>query len=176
MIFERIVEQFKNFFSKRKRIVILIVLTVLLVTYLILGFIMQQIIDGLPDQHAAERWDPDSRISQVSMFFTEDQMITENTIRKLVAALEDQNERFKADLEEIHEAIWDVDIPSPTCPEYREHHQQMQEGNMIIPEHRKNIGLPDEIIARGDDPRTENKGVLMSLGCSQCLGMEDPAV
>lgn len=51
----------------------------------------------------------------------------ENTIRKLVAALEDQNERFKADLEEIHEAIWDVDIPSPTCPEYREHHQQMQE-------------------------------------------------
>ena len=88
MIFERIVEQFKNFFSKRKRIVILIVLTVLLVTYLILGFIMQQIIDGLPDQHAAERWDPDSRISQVSMFFTEDQMITENTIRKLEYTME----------------------------------------------------------------------------------------
>lgn len=31
------------------------------------------------------------------------------------------------DLEEIYNAIWDVDIPSPTVPEYREHHEQMVE-------------------------------------------------
>ena len=31
------------------------------------------------------------------------------------------------DLYEIQNAIWEVDIPSPTVPEYREHHEQMQE-------------------------------------------------
>lgn len=30
------------------------------------------------------------------------------------------------DLQEIQDEIWDVDIPSPTVPEYREHHEQMQ--------------------------------------------------
>lgn len=30
------------------------------------------------------------------------------------------------DLKEIQNAIWEVDIPSPTVPEYREHHEQMQ--------------------------------------------------
>ena len=31
------------------------------------------------------------------------------------------------DLYEIQNAIWEVDIPSPTVPEYVEHHEQMQE-------------------------------------------------
>ena len=30
------------------------------------------------------------------------------------------------DLYEIQNAIWEVDIPSPTVPEYVEHHEQMQ--------------------------------------------------
>ena len=32
-----------------------------------------------------------------------------------------------ADLEEIKEKVWGYDIPSPTVPEYREHHEQIQE-------------------------------------------------
>ena len=28
---------------------------------------------------------------------------------------------------EIQEAVWGMDIPSPTVPEYVEHHNQMQE-------------------------------------------------
>ena len=31
------------------------------------------------------------------------------------------------DLYEIQNKIWEFDIPSPTVPEYREHHEQMQE-------------------------------------------------
>ena len=30
------------------------------------------------------------------------------------------------DLYDIQNKIWEVDIPSPTVPEYREHHEQMQ--------------------------------------------------
>lgn len=29
------------------------------------------------------------------------------------------------DLKEIYDEIWNVDIPSPTVPEYKEHHEQM---------------------------------------------------
>ena len=29
-------------------------------------------------------------------------------------------------LYEIRYAVWEVDIPSPTVPEYREHHEQIQ--------------------------------------------------
>lgn len=31
------------------------------------------------------------------------------------------------DLGDIRYALWEVDIPSPTVPEYVEHHQQIQE-------------------------------------------------
>lgn len=31
------------------------------------------------------------------------------------------------DLNEINEAIWEIDIPHPTIPEYKEHHEQMQD-------------------------------------------------
>lgn len=31
------------------------------------------------------------------------------------------------DLYDIQNKIWEADIPSPTVPEYREHHEQMQE-------------------------------------------------
>lgn len=31
------------------------------------------------------------------------------------------------DLGDIRSALWDIDIPSPTVPEYVEHHQQIQE-------------------------------------------------
>lgn len=43
--------------------------------------------------------------------------------------IEKQNEKLKgvvSDLKEIYDEIWGFDIPSPTCPEYKEHHLQMQ--------------------------------------------------
>lgn len=30
------------------------------------------------------------------------------------------------DLNEINEKLWEVDIPHPTVPEYKEHHEQIQ--------------------------------------------------
>ena len=36
-------------------------------------------------------------------------------------------EEYIEDLKEIYEEIWGYDIPSPTVPEYREHHEQIQE-------------------------------------------------
>ena len=38
-----------------------------------------------------------------------------------------EKEKFLYILYEIQEAIWAIDIPSPTVPEYVEHHNQMQE-------------------------------------------------
>ena len=37
------------------------------------------------------------------------------------------NNMAKEAIEEIRKMCWDFDIPSPCCPEYREHHEQMQE-------------------------------------------------
>ena len=36
-------------------------------------------------------------------------------------------DEYIEDLKEIYEEIWGYDIPSPTVPEYREHHEQIQE-------------------------------------------------
>lgn len=36
-------------------------------------------------------------------------------------------DEFIQDLNEIKDEVWGYDIPSPTVPEYREHHQQIQE-------------------------------------------------
>lgn len=38
-----------------------------------------------------------------------------------------ENGIAKEAIKEIREMCWGYDIPSPCCPEYREHHEQMQE-------------------------------------------------
>ena len=43
-----------------------------------------------------------------------------------IKSLEKQEDFIKI-LFEIQEAVWGMDIPSPTVPEYVEHHNQMQE-------------------------------------------------
>jgi hypothetical protein len=43
-----------------------------------------------------------------------------------IKSLEKQEDFIKI-LFDIQEAIWEIDIPSPTVPEYVEHHNQMQE-------------------------------------------------
>ena len=74
---------FKKFFSNKKRNIIFIILAALLLLDLILGLICRHIIDGLDDQQTAKRWETDGRAAQVSLFFTEDQMVTYESIRKL---------------------------------------------------------------------------------------------
>lgn len=39
-----------------------------------------------------------------------------------------------ADLGDIRAALWDIDIPSPTVPEYVEHHKQVQELIALVDE------------------------------------------
>ena len=38
------------------------------------------------------------------------------------------------DLGDIRAALWDIDIPSPTVPEYREHHEQIQQMISLVDE------------------------------------------
>ena len=38
------------------------------------------------------------------------------------------------DLGDIMAALWDIDIPSPTVPEYREHHEQIQQMIALVDE------------------------------------------
>lgn len=40
---------------------------------------------------------------------------------------QEAKDKFLNILFEIQEAVWGMDIPSPTVPEYVEHHKQMQE-------------------------------------------------
>lgn len=44
---------------------------------------------------------------------------------------------FIDDLNEIFQKLWDVDIPSPTVPEYKEHHDQIQGIMAVVSEKQK---------------------------------------
>lgn len=50
-----------------------------------------------------------------------------------------EKEKFLYILYEIQEAIWAIDIPSPTVPEYREHHEQCQELLALIDKKIKEV-------------------------------------
>ena len=55
-----------------------------------------------------------------------------------IKSLEKQ-EAFIKILFDIQEAIWGIDIPSPTVPEYREHHEQCQELLALIDKKIKEV-------------------------------------
>ncbi len=71
-----------------KKRIVFIVMAVLLLVYFGLGLMMQHYISNLPDQLVADRWDTDGTADQVSMFFTEDQLINENSIKRLEYTME----------------------------------------------------------------------------------------
>ncbi|SFU47020.1 ABC transporter permease [Butyrivibrio sp. INlla21] len=66
---------------KSKKIVLLVIL--LLLVDIILGLISRYLTGLLPEQHEAERWSEDRRMAQVSVFFTEDQLIDQDFIKKM---------------------------------------------------------------------------------------------
>ncbi|SFC36918.1 ABC transporter permease [Butyrivibrio sp. YAB3001] len=88
MIFEKICNCIKSFFSNKKRNVILIIIAALLLVDLILGLICRLFVSKLPEQLAADRWNYEGNDAQVSIFFTEDQMITPDDIKKLEYTME----------------------------------------------------------------------------------------
>lgn len=55
-----------------------------------------------------------------------------------IKSLEKQEDFIKI-LFEIQEAVWGIDIPSPTVPEYREHHEQCQELLALIDKKIKEV-------------------------------------
>ncbi len=79
---------FKKFFSNKKRNIALIIIACLLLIDLLMGALSRHFVNKLPDQHAADRWQVDETCAQVSLFYTEDQMITYEDIRRLEYNLE----------------------------------------------------------------------------------------
>ena len=63
-------------------------MAVLLLLDIVLGLICRFIISNLDDQLTAERWGNEDRAAMVSLFFTEDQTVTVDTIKKLEYTLE----------------------------------------------------------------------------------------
>lgn len=57
------------------------------------------------------------------------------------------NNVAKEAIKEIREMCWGYDIPSPCCPEYREHHEQMQ----------KIIGLCDSWLKKLEEGEAKMK-------------------
>ncbi len=79
---------FKKFFSNKKRNIIFVIMAVMLLVDLVLGLICRIVISSLDDQTTAERWSDGDRAAMVSLFFTEDQTVTVDTIKKLEYTME----------------------------------------------------------------------------------------
>lgn len=61
-------------------------------------------------------------------------------------------------LDEIQHALWGIDIPSPTVPEYIEHHESVKKVMKVVLEKRKELkNLP-----------SRKKGKWIDLQCNQC--------
>ncbi len=78
----------KTRFFTVKRIIALITSLLLLIVNFILGLVSKSLISGLYEQLGAQRWSEDTRMAQVSLFTTEDQMIREDDLRRFEYMLE----------------------------------------------------------------------------------------
>ena len=77
-------EKIKNKILKIVKSKAFIIVITLIILDLVLGFISRALINKLPEQSAAYRWSADGKMmAQVSVFFTEDQMIDTNFIKKM---------------------------------------------------------------------------------------------
>ncbi len=72
-----------DFFKNKKRNTIIIILALLLLLDLVMGLLSRHFAKALPDQTAAERWADEDDYAQVSLFFTEDQMVEPDGIKRL---------------------------------------------------------------------------------------------
>ena len=75
-------------------------------------------------------------------------------------------------VEHIRGAIWEVDIPSPTVPEYIEHHEEMQMLMRICDEWIRRISLePNEIVLCRDCKHNSLNRVSGNAMCDLGLGL-----
>lgn len=82
-------EKIKNKILKIVKSKAFIIVVTLILLDLVLGFISRALINKLPEQSAAERWSADGKkMAQVSVFFTEDQMIDTDFIKKMEYVME----------------------------------------------------------------------------------------
>ena len=82
-------EKIKNKILKIIKSKAFIIVITLIILDLVLGFISRALINKLPEQSAADRWSADGKMmAQVSVFFTEDQMIDTDFIKKMEYVME----------------------------------------------------------------------------------------
>ena len=80
---QNILSAVKTFFGNKKRNIILITLASLFVINLVLGAVSRHIVSLMPEMAGAERWSTEHRMAQVSLYFTEDQMVEADGIKRL---------------------------------------------------------------------------------------------
>ncbi len=86
MSFDGLKEQILNFIKKKA--FILILSSVLLVIYILMGLVSTHIINDLPEQQLASRWSDEKNMAQVSIFVTQDQLVKEEDLKKFTYLLE----------------------------------------------------------------------------------------
>ncbi|MCR5669426.1 MAG: ABC transporter permease [Butyrivibrio sp.] len=91
--------------SDKKRNIRFIILVLLLLISLILKSVSANLVSGLYDQLAADRWSDGRKMGQASLFFTEDQKITEDTVKKLEYEIEKKLSEAGIEAEEEEKPI-----------------------------------------------------------------------
>ncbi len=79
---------FTEWFEKRRHRVEAILFAVMLVIYIVMGIVSKNLIARMPDQLEAGRWSDEMRMAQVSVFVTQDQMVTEDDMRRFYYTFE----------------------------------------------------------------------------------------
>lgn len=77
----RLITNFIKTYALKYR-VLLVIFTVALLLFLILGAISDYLASKPTDQHTADRWENDNKMAQVSIFVSEDQMVELNDIKR----------------------------------------------------------------------------------------------
>ena len=70
-------------------------------------------------------------------------------------------------LDEIRHALWEIDIPSPTVPEYIEHHEQIQSVWKLLDKKQKEL----YVLPSAQPERKRGKWIYNSpvtMKCDQC--------
>ncbi len=78
----KVVGLFIEWSGNRKSVVAAVVFAVMLIFYIVLGAVSNNMISRLPDQLGAKRWSDEMTRAQVSIFVTQDQMVSENSLRQ----------------------------------------------------------------------------------------------
>ncbi len=116
----------REFFSNKKRNIALIVIAGLIVLELLLGVICGYFVSTLDDQNEAMRWSDEERMAQVSLFFTQDQLVEPDGIKRLEYQLkkkmldsgiiqleQDDNSDKSGIVDTVDVGRRDSDIPAP---------------------------------------------------------------